>query len=141
MNNILNCIECISGKGVELTIRKDKLNSLRKLDYDLTDNLYIGPGLIDIQINGFAGVDFNQPPVTEEKMMNVIHALVKEGVTTFFPTIITNSIKSIKNSLSDIDEICNNNKFIDSFIGGIHLEGPFISPLEGLKQELFYRHI
>jgi N-acetylglucosamine-6-phosphate deacetylase len=53
--------------------------------------------------------------------------MVKNGVTSFYPTIITNSDTNIISLLKNIASCCDKNSYIDSFIGGVHLEGPFIS--------------
>ena len=53
--------------------------------------VYVAPGLIDIQINGYAAVDFSGKDLTVAGIRKVTEALWREGVTTFFPTVITNS--------------------------------------------------
>ena len=58
--------------------------------------LFVAPGLIDIQINGFVGVDFSGPNLTVEDVRKVTKALWKEGVTSYFPTVITQDISIIK---------------------------------------------
>ena len=95
--------------------------------------LYFGPGLLDLQINGFDGIDFNQFPIQEKSFLKVIGSLAKTGVTSFFPTIITNSDQAIISLLENINRLCKNNVLINEFVGGIHLEGPFISSQEGAK--------
>ena len=57
--------------------------------------LFVAPGLIDIQINGFVGVDFSGPNLTVEDVRKVTKALWKEGVTSYFPTVITQDISII----------------------------------------------
>src|SRR6202050_5667183 len=50
---------------------------------------YIAPGWIDIQVNGFAGVDYSQPDAPHSEIARSIHALFATGVTRFYPTVIT----------------------------------------------------
>ena len=50
-------------------------------------------GLFDIQVNGFAGVDFNSPDCTSEQLKHAVDALRKTGVTRFLPTLITSSFE------------------------------------------------
>jgi N-acetylglucosamine-6-phosphate deacetylase len=47
--------------------------------------------LIDLQVNGYMGIDFYNPALTAEDFRKVVKALWKERVTTFFPTLITNA--------------------------------------------------
>ena len=103
------------------------------LDIPAGGNLYVGPGLVDLQINGFAGVDFNQFPIGEVDFLKAMKALINEGVTSIFPTIITNSDENIIALLKNIDQLCKHNPSIASFVRGIHLEGPFISPQQGAR--------
>ena len=48
--------------------------------------VFIAPGLIDTQVNGYASVSFNDSGLTTEKIHHITKAMWKEGVTTFFPT-------------------------------------------------------
>src|SRR5687768_9719882 len=52
---------------------------------------WVGPGLVDLQVNGYGGMDFNSTPLDEELVQQVTRALWREGVTTYYPTIITNN--------------------------------------------------
>ena len=46
-------------------------------------------GLIDLQVNGFAGVDFNSVALTAEALDHALRAMLCTGVTTCLPTLIT----------------------------------------------------
>ncbi len=60
---------------------------------DLVDHLisapaglpYVAPGFIDIQVNGFAGVDYCSPDAPAEEIGRSIRAMFATGVTRFFP--------------------------------------------------------
>ena len=96
-------------------------------------DLFIGPGLIDLQINGINGIDFNVPSLTGEEVVNACRYLLSNGVTTFLPTVITNSDENIISILQTINEACLSNSLVSECVWGIHLEGPFISPEDGAK--------
>ncbi|MGA8026843.1 MAG: N-acetylglucosamine-6-phosphate deacetylase, partial [Bryobacteraceae bacterium] len=49
----------------------------------------VAPGLIDVQVNGFAGVDYNDPAASHEAIARSIGVMFTTGVTRFFPTVIT----------------------------------------------------
>ena len=55
------------------------------------EDLRVAPGLIDIQINGYDGVDFNDPDTGAEQIAAAARKLWRTGVTAFCPTIITES--------------------------------------------------
>ena len=46
-------------------------------------------GLIDLQVNGYAGVDFNDTALTAAALDHALHAMLRAGVTTCLPTLIT----------------------------------------------------
>jgi N-acetylglucosamine-6-phosphate deacetylase len=99
-----------------------------------TENLpFAGPGLIDLQINGVNGIDFNDISLSEQGLLFAAEYLLSKGITTFFPTVITNSAGNILKILSVIDKACTNHPILDQCIGGIHLEGPFISLSDGYR--------
>ena len=54
------------------------------------------PGLVDLQVNGFGGLDFNTPGISPELFQLSLEAMMSSGVSTFLPTIITGSEKNMK---------------------------------------------
>ena len=83
------------------------------------------PGFFDIQVNGFAGVDFNTPDVTPDQIDGILPALRATGVTRFLPTLITGPLdrfSACARALAQVD---------DPAIAGIHMEGPYISSVDG----------
>jgi N-acetylglucosamine-6-phosphate deacetylase len=97
----------------------------------ILDTLYVAPGLVDLQVNGYGGYDFNTLPVTSHTVHEVTRRLWQEGVTSYLPTIVTNSDTAISEVLRVMDETLSNHPLLADCIPGIHLEGPFISPQDG----------
>lgn len=83
------------------------------------------PGFFDLQVNGFAGVDFNAPDLTPEGVGRALDALRRTGVTRFLPTLITGSFERFAACARVL------NALDDPAIAGIHMEGPYISPVDG----------
>jgi N-acetylglucosamine-6-phosphate deacetylase len=91
----------------------------------------VGPGLVDLQVNGYGGMDFNSTPLDEEIVWRVTRALWREGVTTYYPTIITNYDEAIEGAVRTIAGARSRDGLVEASVAGIHLEGPFISPEDG----------
>jgi N-acetylglucosamine-6-phosphate deacetylase len=79
------------------------------------------PGLVDLQVNGFAGVDFSAADA--DGFPRAARALVASGVTAYQPTLVTAPIEEMVASIGRIGEVEGGPHLI-----GVHLEGPFISP-------------
>ncbi|HKA19821.1 MAG TPA: amidohydrolase family protein [Blastocatellia bacterium] len=93
------------------------------------------PGFFDLQVNGFAGVDFNSPGCTPEQLKHTTDALRSTGVTRFLPTLITSSIERFSLCARSIL------RFSDPAIAGIHMEGPYISPVDGPRGAHSRKHV
>ena len=90
-------------------------------------------GLVDLQVNGFGGVDFNTPGITQNSLEHSLEAMLASGVTTCLPTIITASETHLQSCLADLETARNFSALAKTMIAGYHLEGPFISTLPGFS--------
>lgn len=96
------------------------------------ERAYLTPGLVDLQVNGYAGIDINADDVKADDVRALVHRLWHEGTTQFLPTIITGNHTRMSKSLKAINEACDDTTIRET-IAGIHLEGPFISPHDGAR--------
>jgi len=87
---------------------------------------------VDLQVNGYAGVDFSSPLLTREEVEKVCRALFKQGTGAFLATIVTASETICQQILPILAETVNNPPE-GALLVGIHLEGPFIFPVEGAR--------
>tara|TARA_R110002050_G_scaffold107424_2_gene217821 strand:- start:13761 stop:14978 length:1218 start_codon:yes stop_codon:yes gene_type:complete len=118
---------------VSLSTNTGKISGINRLDKEANvSKMYVSPGLIDVQINGFMGVDFSGPDLTVEGIRKATKALWKVGVTTYFPTIITSDFKRMKKNFAILAQ-AQKDPEIGASIPGFHLEGPYISPLPGFR--------
>src|SRR5260370_14800502 len=94
------------------------------------DSIYISPGWIDLQVNGFAGVDYNSPSASREEISRSIRSMFATGVTRFFPTVITGSPDNMSGALRNL---ANAKESIAEGVAmeAFHVEGPYISPDDG----------
>lgn len=96
----------------------------------ITEPPTILPGLIDLQVNGFRGVDFNDPSLRAEDVERVCRFLKMEGVVGFLPTLVANADDRVEVLAKTILSV---NDSPGAEILGLHLEGPFISPEDGAR--------
>lgn len=101
---------------------------------DKNNKSYIAPGLFDNQVNGFVGVSFalGGSDLTLEGIQKVTKALWKYGVTSYMPTLTTNDHEILKKNLKILAEAQKDKSSLGS-IPGVHLEGPYISPIDGYR--------
>lgn len=91
------------------------------------------PGWIDLQVNGFAGVDFNKPDVTDEALELARLELRRVGATRFLPTVITGPVAGMSACLARMAQARDANPAFRAAVPGFHVEGPFISALDGAR--------
>ncbi|WP_211477685.1 N-acetylglucosamine-6-phosphate deacetylase [Cryobacterium levicorallinum] len=96
----------------------------------VVDN-WIAPALIDVQVNGIAGHNFNGAPVSIESMRAAIDALHGSGVVRFCPTVVTAPAERMLTSIAAVASACESDPAVDYAVLGLHVEGPFISPEDG----------
>ncbi|WP_437188437.1 N-acetylglucosamine-6-phosphate deacetylase [Planctomicrobium sp. SH668] len=88
-------------------------------------------GFFDLQVNGYAGVDFNSPDLMGEQLLAACSRIREDGVDQFLLTLITDSIPSLQSKIQNILKLRSQDKFLTEVIRGFHIEGPFISPKKG----------
>lgn len=83
------------------------------------------PGFVDLQVNGFGGVDFNDPATTLDQVRQAAAALRTHGVTQFLPTLISAPLERFARCAKTLVGAG------EPAIAGLHQEGPYISPEDG----------
>jgi len=94
------------------------------------DKTWIAPGFIDLQVNGFAGVDYNSPSAPLEEIGRSIRVMFATGVTRFFPTVITGAPDDMLGALKNLAR-AKATLAEGGAIEAFHVEGPHISPEDG----------
>lgn len=98
-----------------------------------TPGLFLSPGWFDLQVNGFAGYDINSADVEPATVAGMVRRLWQEGVARCCPTIVTQSFEHIARCARAVALACEQDAQIAASVVGIHLEGPYISPLDGAR--------
>ena len=87
--------------------------------------------LFDLQVNGFAGVDFQRSELTQAALRHAVDALHSHETRGIFLTLISDEIDALCRKLERIEEHCGRDPVIAATICGYHIEGPFLSAEEG----------
>lgn len=88
-----------------------------------------------MQVNGFAGVDFNNPDCSAEQLQHATDQLRATGVTRYLPTLVTSSLQWFARCAQVLLQ------FVHPAIAGIHMEGPYISPQDGARGAHAQAHV
>jgi N-acetylglucosamine-6-phosphate deacetylase len=93
-------------------------------------DVWIAPGLVDIQVNGFAGVDFNRPNTPHSEIQKALDLIVSTGVTRCLPTVITGPKDDMAGCLRNL-AAAKKAAPLGKAIAGFHVEGPHIASVDG----------
>ncbi|MGH3378798.1 MAG: N-acetylglucosamine-6-phosphate deacetylase [Actinoallomurus sp.] len=128
-----------SGRSLRITARDGRIAEVSAADGPA--ELWLAPGLVDLQVNGYAGHDVNAPDVDEATVTALVRALHETGVTTVVPTIVSAPEERIVAALSAIAGARAADPLVAHTIPYAHVEGPFLSGEEGPRGAHDPRHI
>lgn len=121
---------------IRIDIRDGKILNITRIE-KLSSNstkYYIAPGLIDNQVNGYNGIPFvsEGEKLTLDEVKKITQGLWDAGVTTYVPTLRTNDQEVLLQSLAVLAK-AKVDPALHGTIPGFHLEGPYISPVDGYR--------
>lgn len=120
----------VAEQHVSLMIHDGHITAVSPIDTgDTLPN--ISYGFVDIQVNGYKGLDYSSGSLTAEQLRDLVYTLARHGVTQHFPTIISSSHEDTQASIKIIVDAVENDPLLAAAIPGIHLEGPYISSVDG----------
>ncbi len=118
-----------TGKGMAVEVADGRIVSIEA--HGAASPHYLAAGLIDLQVNGFRGIDLNDGALTPDAVLKLCMELASVGVTTFQPTLITAAESSIVAALVAIAGARKQFALARQMIVGVHVEGPSISRMDG----------
>ncbi|MFJ5993143.1 N-acetylglucosamine-6-phosphate deacetylase [Lentzea sp. NPDC092896] len=118
--------------AVRVSWRDDVITSISPIDTE-SDLPLLAPGLVDLQVNGYNGLDVNAETVTPDTIVGLSHLLASHGVTTWLPTIITASEDRITHALRCVAQARDADPVVARAVPTTHVEGPFISDRQGAR--------
>lgn len=132
---VIEAIHYATGSPVRIEINNGIIECIKEIT-ELTDeesNLFVAPGLIDNQINGYSNVDFSGNNLTAPDIIIAAKAIRNDGVTSFLPALISNSHENLIKNLRILSDALETDEKLSESIPGFHLEGPYISPEDGYR--------
>ena len=118
-----------TGAGLEVLIADGAIAAIESTD-DPGPH-WLSPGLVDLQVNGYGGLDLNRGEITNDLMLDLCRRMAAIGVTSFLPTLITASEAAIVSALRAIAAARAALPIVRHMVPGVHVEGPSISPVDG----------
>ena len=93
------------------------------------------PGLFDLQVNGFGGIDFNAPDLSADSVLKALERMRATGVTRCLPTLVTSSFEQFARNARVLAGM------LHAGIAGIHMEGPYLSAEDGARGAHLREHV
>lgn len=126
----MTCSGINAATGEPVTVDfAETIHSVR-IDGTAPRDIFLAPGFVDLQINGFGGVDFNNSGHTIEDIGCAVDAILATGVTRCLPTVITGPPERMVACLKNLRH-AQVNLPCGRAIAGFHVEGPHIDPADG----------
>jgi N-acetylglucosamine-6-phosphate deacetylase len=91
------------------------------------------PPYVDLQVNGYAGIDFNRDGLEADHLHRACERLDGDGVGGFLPTIITDDLDAMCRRLSALASHRERDPLAKRLIAGLHIEGPFLNEQDGYR--------
>lgn len=126
---IVTGLDPATGRAIAVTVQDGMIAEIAP-GPDAADG-WLSAGLVDLQVNGYAGHDLNSGALTPETVIALAAALRKTGVTTFLPTLITASRASLVAALQTIAQARAADALTAHMTPRLHIEGPSVSPEDG----------
>lgn len=89
--------------------------------------------LFDLQVNGFASVDFQRPEMASAELRRAVVALHAHETRRIFLTLISAEPEALCRQFERIERFRKSDPLIAETVCGYHLEGPFLSPADGFR--------
>lgn len=135
-----------SGERWEIETAGDSILQITRLFRESSQSerpaeFWLAPPLVDMQINGRAGIDFLSPEISLEQIESLVRGWDDDGVGHGLATVTTQSSHRIHHALEKIWRATEQLPEVAARIAGIHLEGPYLSPLDGPRGAHPLEHI
>ncbi len=90
-------------------------------------------GFFDLQVNGFAGVDFQRNDIRAPDMTRAVEALRSRRTSRILLTLITDRIDRLCAKLQRVERIRRRHPSVAATVVGYHIEGPYLLSRRGFS--------
>ncbi|MDB5513423.1 MAG: N-acetylglucosamine-6-phosphate deacetylase [Tardiphaga sp.] len=118
-----------TGRGISVALSHGRISAIGPAEAPSAP--WLAAGLIDLQVNGYRGLDFNDGALTPDRVIELTRMMPPLGVTTFLPTLITASRASLVSALAAIAQARRQDPLCARMIPFVHVEGPWLAPEDG----------
>ena len=123
-----------TGKPIQVLVEGKRVKAVESLAIEgasAGELPYLCPGFIDLQINGYAGIDYSSQGLGVAEIEAMVRAIGASGTVRHLATVITGARKNITASCAAIARARKESVLAGTAIAGIHVEGPFIASEDG----------
>jgi N-acetylglucosamine-6-phosphate deacetylase len=128
-----------TGEPVTASFADGKITAVERGRGD--GDAWLSAGFIDLQVNGYAGLDLNDGELVPATVIKLAERLVRDGVTTFAPTLITAAEASIVAALRAVAEARRQSALVREMVPFVHIEGPAVSREGGPRGAHPHAHV
>lgn len=127
----------------ELRLREGLVEAMEPVDApeEGDGERWIGPTLLDIQVNGAFGIDLQSGDAGPDALRELGAALARHGVSQWVPTIITGPPDRLLRACRAFGEAIEGDAALRACAPGLHIEGPYISPEDGPRGAHAREHV
>jgi N-acetylglucosamine-6-phosphate deacetylase len=128
--------EVRSAKWIAIESRQGRISRARPATGPAAvarDDDWVAPAFWDLQVNGHGGHSFSSSDLTVDQVAAIVRGQDLLGTARLCPTLITAPVEHMLHGARTIAAACNTMPDVQARVLGIHLEGPFISELDGYR--------
>jgi N-acetylglucosamine-6-phosphate deacetylase len=122
-----------SGRPVRVSWQDGVIMAVEPVEAAPESGFWIAPALVDLQVNGYAGVDFQRDDLTGEDLIGATRGLRRAGCSRFLLTLITDAWPRLTGRLERLRKLRAASPDLQRAIAGWHVEGPFLSAEPGYR--------
>jgi N-acetylglucosamine-6-phosphate deacetylase len=120
-----------TGKPVRVIWQNGHIHAVLNANQPMPPDLWIAPALVDLQVNGFGGIDFQQDNAPLSGLVTASRRLHAAGCGRYLLTLITDEWPRLIARLRHLRELRQRSAELRHAIAGWHIEGPFLSSEPG----------
>ncbi|TNC18492.1 amidohydrolase family protein [Georgenia sp. 311] len=132
--------DVLTGRPVRVSVRAGTVQDVELLD-TAADLPWLSHALVDLQVNGFGGIDVNSVDLTVDDVSAMVRELARHGTGAWVPTVITQDHEHIARILRVLADAVAQDPVVAGAIRAAHIEGPFISPHDGPRGAHAVEHV